>query len=106
MYRTYERRQAIAENYVSPRSPFRQRDHEYGHTFKDVRLLYSTLPLRAPAHYLWLIDIGLPFEVILYAGLILFGYGIIRPLVKEVTWVDLAFIAPFFIGLLKAFWYG
>jgi hypothetical protein len=106
MHRTYERLQAIAEKYDSPGSPFRQSDHEYGQTLKDIRRLYSTLPLKAPAHYLWLIKIGLPFEVVFYAGLILFGYGIIRPLVKEITWVDLAFIAPFFIGLLKAFWYG
>jgi len=106
MQRTHQRLQAIAEKYDSPGSILSPSAHEYGQTLKDVRLLYSTLPLKAPAHYLWLIRIGLPFEVVFYSGLILFGYGIIRPLVKEVTWVDLVFIAPFFIGLLKAFWYG
>ncbi len=106
MQRTYERLQAIADKYDSPGSIHLQSAHEYGQTLKDIRLLYSTLPLKAPAHYLWLIRIGLPFEVVFYAGLTIFAYGIVRPLVKEVTWVDVAFITPFFIGLLKAFWYG
>lgn len=106
MQRTHERLDAIANKYDAAGATESRTNSEYGQVLKDVRLLYSTLPLKAPAHYLWIIRVGLPFEIFFYAGLILFGYGIIRPLVREVTWVDLAFITPFFIGLLKAFWYG
>lgn len=104
MTRTHERLDAIAQKYDAPGATASRNSAEYGKALKDIRLLYSTLPLKAPAHYLWLIRIGLPFEMFFYAGLLMFGYGIIRPLVLEVTWVDVAFLTPFFIGLLKGIW--
>lgn len=106
MRRTHERLQAISEKYDAPGATLSPSAHEYGQTLKDIKMMYSTFPLKARAHYVWLVRIGLPFEIVFFSGLILFGYGVTRPLVKDVTWIDLVFIAPFFIGLLKAFWYG
>lgn len=106
MQRTHERLVALAATYDVPGVTASRSAHEYGQVLKDIRLLYSTLPLKAPAHYVWLLRVGLPFEIFFYAGLALFGFAIIRPLVREVTWVDVAFITPFFIALVQAFRFG
>jgi len=104
MQRTHERMDAIAKKYDAPGSTVSRSDAEYGQVLKDVKLLYSTFPLKAPAHYLWVIRVGLPFEFFFYGGLILFGYGLIGPLVRELNWVDAAFFTPFVLALLRAFW--
>ena len=106
MQRTHDRLEAISREYDAPGATKSPSAHSYGQALKDIKTMYATLPLKAPTHYLWLKQIGLPFEIVFYAGLILVGFGLIGPLVTEITWVDVAFITPFILGLLKGVWYG
>lgn len=102
LQRSHERLRALAEKYDAPGSTLSKNAAEYSQTLLDVKQVHEVLGIEARSHYYWVIRRGFPFEIFFWAGLALFCYGVVGPLVREITWVEVMLFTLFMLALLHS----